>query len=1233
MSYPNWQGNITRNSTNNPNLIVSSIQTNGISTNTLNAKKISGNTLTLISDSDLQSYLAFTEANGNFVGGVFNGGDQLNIVSGSTLNINSQEKDIYLTADKGSIYLAGISSIVLGSEGRVNLTSVYDDVYINAGQGTIILDGDVSIVNISTGSLTADSAYIKTLSTNNLYTNYLSSGSGNIRTLSTNRFFTNYLSTGSAKIDTLSTNRLYTNYLSCGSLETLITNNIYSKSISTGSANIGTLSTNYAYLNNVSAGAGYFSSLYVTTLVQQSNINTSNVITDDIQTNTITVSNVATLNTVTANTTTINGSANLNGQVNLNADLYGATTSATNPLILPPTQQALKNINNINEVNCQSINVVGGWSGDDFFPPYHNASYVTIGDSVGITCQAIVTLNGELPDPANPGENLTTALTVRGDMAVDFGLLTTYNGLKCLPFNLAANALEVIGITYLDGVATVTGVFNTIGDANIGGVLETAGIANLNGGSLVTGGLLQVGGDVRFGDTGVKNSNSFSVWNETYLQNGLAVYGGTTTLNNPTQINNNLVVTSNLTAGSFNASSIHTSTATISTIYTTTLDANYNAGGFQPEIQILKAIQMRGNIYQRSNVIYTGGVVTDDIYTPQIHGNPYGTSINLGDNLDCHNVNISNVNIFTASTINCSNISTVRIITNSNIASNSYNSNLYSLTPGTGSIRVNDDLYFGGTKSIVASKNIDTLGISTLNINPSYLGTSIDFNADQYLHGNLHAESNVGYFGATVTSNNNTFNLLVSSIQGFPTNPTPPEVPIINFKNSMDLHNNNIYNGNIIATEILGSVTNPDGVKCVSGLDLSNNDVRYVYTLHTQRIQNDSGAPITLLNNLDVNSNDIQNGGQITGATVNAGSVNCDNIQPLTGSDINGNSGNLINFNQIKATTLYGDYIQAYTGSGITFNNSIDMNLGYITNAGNVNSDQVHVGTDLYVDSILTNSNAFINFNSNDVSNINNLYVTTGIETNLVYTNYLASSNGTIYLQTGTNLDGSTYQSLCNFNTVQGASASFTDLSITNISVNSAPNITISSDVSMASKNIKNITGLSSIYLSTGTIRANLISTNNLFVSSINNKQYPYTSTLNAPPSTFSYAASNTQSRTVPYNLYQNVTFPNAGWFNVSQKAIFTRASGTADTHQSILYTPGAFISTPSIKDGYAALPYTNQNNSSTFTTLTTELYISTTQLNRNIVLYNDTNNNFVGNLFMDRLVATYNPSRGYSGE
>jgi hypothetical protein len=543
-------------------------------------------------------------------------------------------------------------------------------------------------------------------------------------------------------------------------------------------------------------------------------------------------------------------------------------------------------------------------------------------------------------------------------------------------------------------------------------------------------------------------------------------------------------------------------------------------------------------------------------------------------------------------------------------------------------IAVKDINSYPGLSININNDIIGTVGsfstIVTSNINP-YPGSSrINVGTSIYLDGNLHAENKVGYFGLVTAPEVTGLNVNVSTLTGKNDFGTGVDIKVLS---GLDMRGNNLSNLSTVSGYYGGSID------FINDLNMNFNDIKYVNIIHLSNIQNDSGGDVKIRNILDMDTHDINNIQTATASVVNSASVNTDTLQTLTSDHIDGNGSDLANFGRIKATTLFGDYIQAYTGSGITFNSSIDMNGGYIANTGNINSDQVHIGTSLYVDSVLPNSNSYVSFGANDVSNINNLYATTGVQTNLVYTNYLASSNGKIYLQSGTDLDGSTYQSLSNFSVVQGASGTFNSVNAATINTNSAPNITMTSDLKMSNNNIINITGLSSIYLSTNVIKANLISTNSLFVSSINNKQYPYTSTLNTPPSTFSYAASNTQSRTVPYVLYSNVTFPNAGWFNVSQKAIFTRASGTADTHQSILYTPGAFISTPSIKDGYAALPYTNQNNNSTFTTLTTEIYVSTTQLNRNIIIYNDTNNNFVGNLFMDRLVATYNPSRGYNGE
>jgi len=366
-------------------------------------------------------------------------------------------------------------------------------------------------------------------------------------------------------------------------------------------------------------------------------------------------------------------------------------------------------------------------------------------------------------------------------------------------------------------------------------------------------------------------------------------------------------------------------------------------------------------------------------------------------------------------------------------------------------------------------------------------------------------------------------------------------------------------------------------------------------------------------------------------------------LNSQTGVFMNDNSGAILNvaLGNIDGSTTTGD-INLTSGSNINLSatNQIncltqttanDLLVNTIRNSALDNIDMQTTGN-MYLGTLLSNVGAYDAY-----LRANRNVAIFGGNKNGGGTNY----DGSIKILTGDDIEMRSYNGGTIFidnSTVPSGVKNARDINMTagrdiNITAGTNSDILLNSRLNLSTNSIIGVTGVSSIFVSTNTLKANLISTNSLFVSSINNKQYPYTSTLNAPPSTFSYAASNTQSRTVPYVLYSNVAFPNAGWFNVSQKAIFTRASGTSDTHQSVFYTPGAFISTPSIKDGYASLPYTNQNNNSTFTTLTTELYISSTQLNRNITLYNDTNNNFVGNLFLDRLVATYNPSRGINPE
>jgi len=153
-------------------------------------------------------------------------------------------------------------------------------------------------------------------------------------------------------------------------------------------------------------------------------------------------------------------------------------------------------------------------------------------------------------------------------------------------------------------------------------------------------------------------------------------------------------------------------------------------------------------------------------------------------------------------------------------------------------------------------------------------------------------------------------------------------------------------------------------------------------------------------------------------------------------------------------------------------------------------------------------------------------------------------------------------------------------------------------------------------------------------VSSINSKVYPFWSTLSIPNSTFIIKGNAVSDPNNPYVLYSNVQFPpyTKGHYEISQKAVMSKKSGgaSADIHGNIFYTQGAFPSTPGyLLDGYSALPYVNQDNCSSFTTLKTMVNISSLTT-RNIIYYDSTGNNYVADLYMGNLVVQYTPTYGY---
>jgi hypothetical protein len=791
--------------------------------------------------------------------------------------------------------------------------------------------------------------------------------------------------------------------------------------------------------NLISSGVGYFSSIYVGHIDIGSNI-----IVPDIVCSNITVVDTATIYDLTnTNGANFQGGASIENVLNMNANINFPYNSTSDPLVLPPNTQPLYDMSYIRDITCGSVYVQGGWNGNTVIPPYHINSLVTIGNDGGITSPGVVVINGQ--NPGIPGENITNALTVRGDMAVDFGILTTYNGLVCEPFNIDANAIEVNGISALNGATNVVGSFSVEGSAGILGNTTITGAVEITGGTLITGGLAQLGGDFTLGNSGTP-------------------YHGV--INTPLALNNEL--------------------------------------------------NMGNNIIQNVSILTATEVIAE-------------------------NISASNITL----------LSTLRTFKAENISTNSLV--MYGIAPDNpGGILFNNlSSGFGGFIGLGGDDPYPLNMVSLKSLALTALDGSLVTSATQEIEssaGNNHTIT--GSNNATLQAGNN--------------------VTVVSLDATATLH---AYDTVSILSDTAGI-----GLNAQTGVFMNDN----------------AGAILNVaLSNID-------------------GSTTTGDINLTSGSNINLSATNQINC--------------------LTQTTANDLLVNTIRNSALDNIDMQTTGN-MYLGTLISNVGAYDAY-----LRANRNIAIFGGNKNGGGTNY----DGSIKILTGSDIEMRTYNGgaiyIDNTTPPFDVVDSNRNIYITagfylNLKAGTGYDILLNSRLNLSTNSIIGVNGISSIFVSTNTLKANNISTNSLFVSSINAKQYPYTSTLNAPPSTFSYAASNTQSRTVPYVLYSNVAFPNAGWFNVSQKAIFTRASGTSDTHQSVLYTPGAFISTPSIKDGYASLPYTNQNNNSTFTTLTTELYISSTQLNRNIILYNDTNNNFVGNLFMDRLVATYNPSRGINPE
>jgi hypothetical protein len=161
------------------------------------------------------------------------------------------------------------------------------------------------------------------------------------------------------------------------------------------------------------------------------------------------------------------------------------------------------------------------------------------------------------------------------------------------------------------------------------------------------------------------------------------------------------------------------------------------------------------------------------------------------------------------------------------------------------------------------------------------------------------------------------------------------------------------------------------------------------------------------------------------------------------------------------------------------------------------------------------------------------------------------------------------------------------------------------------------------------------LSTQNVFVSTINRKQYPTRSTIGGPffPSSFTLDGT---TATTPQLLISSINFyAGAGNYDISQRMALIKLSGGAsvDAHGSILVASTNTLLVPDSNAGYGQVPQVNDVGHSTFTTLYTSITVGTNSFQRQYKYLDTTGGNYTCSLYLERPVITYIPSQGINPE
>ena len=1021
-------------------------------------------------------------------------------------------------------------------------------------------------------------------------------------------------------------------------------------------------------LSFVIAGNGTFNTLNV------SNIASSNIITSNIFSQNISNANsftnggnvtIAGTNTITGNTTTgslnvtnnsqlntltTSGAVNANNAVYINGNMYlnsdiDANTEANIVPLLPP--KYLHDINNIRNITVEKITVIGGSTNNETLgiavPPYRNNSIVEIGVTEFSPAQVSIYGFNPLGD--------TTALDVYGETNINTGSFNSYYVANFYPINIEANAINVYGISFLNGGVVITGLLEATGAITVTGLADLTGDLNVFGLTTLTGetnvlGLLTAlagigivgatainGGDIIIGSSpggGVANNfNVYIYYNGLDIQN-ITVNGtgdfrqwvtvdGFLTVDGVGTFNNSVNIHGTLTASNF----ITSNTITAPTITATTINTS--------NLTVDTSAVINTQLYLRQNdtLGYDASLIFENTTTAKSA---------LIDLTALGSLNFSSEDIVIGATSNLALSSNSNVViaspnpiqVYSQISLKEYpaiNPNPTKLTFENETATKSANIAFDSTLDLltIQASNLTFTGTQTASLTAPQMNVlgQIDINIDAGRTVNIVANSNVFMKGISsiVMESDDTFLNGLSNVVMF-----------------SELGDVLIASGNQTAVTSLGTLALSSGV---------NTDIAVGGNLFSQA---DVDMTLISLSNTLINA----------GGTLQVGGLGESQFVSASGRCIVASGGggdlelNAIGGGNIIANTFATGNILLYNGSnnGVAINNT-GVNLGSDSNIDLTASNTIILNAPLV--NILGSNTA--------IESISTMRISTG--TLFADTAYFQSistlrfSTGTLFANSissiniqASNIFTSTIRAT---NTMTASTIAIDRIvgnaSATNIFTNNLFPLSAGAQVgfgpTLAGGGYYNFgfhrsTFTTNINPATdGATTANNIkvmghlSTQNVFVSTINSKAYPFISSLNNPVATASVSVAGVPVLT---RIQSNtLRFPFPGNYRIDQEYSLTKSAGGANqgTHGSLIYAcNGATTATISNATNWtlmamSAVPFQDKTGFSTFTSVSATILANSANLTRDVFYYDAGTGVYDVGLYLAPPQITYIPSPG----